>query len=131
MLYSQLETIKIDNSPVSAADFSLDDPYGVVISQACAETASELENDLPSVNPSDHILSPTGAGATPATRRPRPRPRTSAASRRSGGAAAVAAAAAAAAAAPTAGAPAVPGGAVVKPDNEEVERQIAEIVQKV
>ncbi|GMS99858.1 hypothetical protein PENTCL1PPCAC_22033 [Pristionchus entomophagus] len=118
--YGQAIIEKLDS-----ADFSLEDPYGVLISQACAETGSGEENDVPLHLP-DHLMSPSGGGAggsTPA-RRPRQRPPRASQARRSGGAAA----AAAAAAAPAAGAQAVPGGA--KADNDEVERQIAEIVQK-
>ncbi|GMR52812.1 hypothetical protein PMAYCL1PPCAC_23007 [Pristionchus mayeri] len=113
--YGQALIEKLDS-----ADFSLEDPYGVLISQACAETATNAEDEMQMQLP-DHLLSPTGR-ATPARRQHRPRPRASQA-RRSGGAAA--AAATAATAAPTAAA--MPG---AKADNDEVERQIAEIVQK-
>lgn len=110
-------------------DYDQEDPYGVLISQSCAEaaTASGEENDLPiPSNAVEHVVSPsTGA---PPRRPPRQRARTSAAKRSGGAAGAAAAAAASAAASAQASTPSAP---ATKADNDEVERQIAEIVQKV
>ncbi|GMT27238.1 hypothetical protein PFISCL1PPCAC_18535, partial [Pristionchus fissidentatus] len=75
--YAQLLLEKLET-----VDLATDDDYDKIILAARAENAATAgeENELPSVQLPDHLLSPSG---TPAARRPRARPRASQA-RRSG-----------------------------------------------